>query len=71
MTCPVRGCLVVMYTRGKPIRIRPSLNCSVTPIERSIMAVKIKLTRFGKIRNPQYRAAVADARIRRDGRATR
>jgi small subunit ribosomal protein S16 len=33
------------------------------------MAVKIKLTRFGKIRNPQYRIAVADARTRRDGRA--
>jgi small subunit ribosomal protein S16 len=33
------------------------------------MAVKIKLTRFGKIRNPQYRIAVADARNRRDGRA--
>ena len=33
------------------------------------MAVKIKLTRFGKIRNPQYRIAVADARNRRDGRS--
>lgn len=33
------------------------------------MAVKIKLTRLGKIRNPQYRVAVADARTRRDGRA--
>jgi small subunit ribosomal protein S16 len=33
------------------------------------MAVKIKLARFGKIRNPQYRIAVADARNRRDGRA--
>ncbi|MGH3559754.1 MAG: 30S ribosomal protein S16 [Mycobacterium sp.] len=33
------------------------------------MAVKIKLTRRGKIRNPQYRIAVADARTRRDGRA--
>ncbi len=30
------------------------------------MAVKIKLTRLGKIRNPQYRIAVADARTRRD-----
>jgi small subunit ribosomal protein S16 len=36
---------------------------------RSTMAVKIKLTRLGKIRNPQYRIAVADARTRRDGRA--
>lgn len=33
------------------------------------MAVKIKLTRLGKIRNPQYRIIVADARNRRDGRA--
>ncbi|MBF6243187.1 MULTISPECIES: 30S ribosomal protein S16 [Nocardia] len=33
------------------------------------MAVKIKLTRLGKIRNPQYRIVVADARTRRDGRA--
>jgi small subunit ribosomal protein S16 len=37
--------------------------------DRFIMAVKIKLTRLGKIRNPQYRIAVADARTRRDGRA--
>ena len=33
------------------------------------MAVKIKLTRLGKIRNPQYRIVVADARTKRDGRA--
>jgi small subunit ribosomal protein S16 len=33
------------------------------------MAVKIKLTRLGKIRNPQYRVAVADSRTRREGRA--
>ena len=33
------------------------------------MAVKIKLARLGKIRNPQYRISVADARNRRDGRA--
>jgi small subunit ribosomal protein S16 len=33
------------------------------------MAVKIKLTRLGKIRNPQYRISVADARTRREGRA--
>jgi small subunit ribosomal protein S16 len=33
------------------------------------MAVKIKLTRLGKIRTPQYRIAVADARTRRDGRS--
>jgi small subunit ribosomal protein S16 len=33
------------------------------------MAVKIKLTRLGKIRDPQYRVAVADSRTRREGRA--
>lgn len=32
------------------------------------MAVKIKLKRLGKIRNPQYRIVVADARAKRDGR---
>ncbi|MCB5168603.1 30S ribosomal protein S16 [Streptomyces bambusae] len=33
------------------------------------MAVKIKLKRLGKIRQPHYRIVVADARTRRDGRA--
>ncbi|OBF92252.1 30S ribosomal protein S16 [Mycobacterium sp. 852002-51152_SCH6134967] len=33
------------------------------------MAVKIKLARLGKIRNPQYRITVADARTRRQGRS--
>ncbi|PBO19751.1 30S ribosomal protein S16 [Streptomyces albidoflavus] len=33
------------------------------------MAVKIKLTRLGKIRSPHYRIIVADSRTRRDGRA--
>lgn len=33
------------------------------------MAVKIKLKRLGKIRIPQYRIVVADARNKRDGRA--
>lgn len=32
------------------------------------MAVKIKLQRMGKIRNPQYRVVIADARTRRDGK---
>lgn len=32
------------------------------------MAVKIKLKRLGKIRNPQYRIVIADARAKRDGR---
>jgi len=33
------------------------------------VAVKIKLARFGKIREPFYRIVVADARTRRNGRA--
>jgi small subunit ribosomal protein S16 len=33
------------------------------------VAVKIRLMRMGKIRNPQYRIVVADARTKRDGRA--
>ena len=33
------------------------------------MAVKIKLKRLGKIRNPQYRVVIADSRTARDGRA--
>jgi small subunit ribosomal protein S16 len=41
----------------------------VNPQGDFFVAVKIKLTRLGKIRNPQYRIAVADARTRRDGRS--
>ncbi len=33
------------------------------------MSVKIKLKRLGKIRAPQYRVVVADARNKRDGRS--
>ena len=33
------------------------------------MSVKIKLKRMGKMRNPQYRIVIADARTKRDGRA--
>jgi len=67
------GHAAVTHVRQNRIRVsRPrSLNCSVAIIRRDrfTMAVKIKLTRLGKIRNPQYRIAVADARTRRDGRA--
>jgi small subunit ribosomal protein S16 len=64
-------CAAVTHARqnriGQPLA---SLNCSVARIgEVFNMAVKIKLTRLGKIRNPQYRVAVADARNRRDGRS--
>jgi small subunit ribosomal protein S16 len=37
--------------------------------ENTAVSVKIKLTRLGKIRNPQYRVVVADSRTRRNGRA--
>ena len=33
------------------------------------MAVKIKLQRIGKIRTPEYRVIIADARTRRSGKA--
>ena len=33
------------------------------------MAVRIRLLRMGKIRNPQYRIVIADSRTKRDGRA--
>ena len=33
------------------------------------MAVKIRLKRLGKIRDPRYRVVVADSRTKRDGRA--
>jgi len=52
---------------GKPARIAELQRD--THRRALFMAVKIKLTRLGKIRNPQYRIAVADARTRRDGRA--
>ncbi|MEU6245848.1 30S ribosomal protein S16 [Glycomyces sp. NPDC047010] len=32
------------------------------------MAVKIRLTRMGKIRTPQYRIVIADSRVKRDGK---
>src|SRR6201998_2491616 len=61
------------HTRGKTGAGHPA---RVAELQRDIrrrscltMAVKIKLTRLGKIRNPQYRIAVADARTRREGRA--
>src|ERR1700753_1539442 len=61
------------HTRGKTGAGRPA---RIAELQRDIrrrscltMAVKIKLTRLGKIRNPQYRIAVADSRTRREGRA--
>src|SRR5882757_46233 len=47
----------------------PELQAWQSQEKRKTMAVKIKLARFGKIRNPQYRISVVDARNRRDGRS--
>jgi small subunit ribosomal protein S16 len=54
----------------------PGIPAQIAELQRDIrrrsgftMAVKIKLTRLGKIRNPQYRIAIADSRTRREGRA--
>jgi len=33
------------------------------------VAVRIRLLRMGKIRNPQYRIVIADSRVKRDGKA--
>ena len=32
------------------------------------MAVKIRLKRMGKIRDPRYRIVIADSRVKRDGK---
>ena len=32
------------------------------------MAVKIRLKRMGKIRDPRYRVVIADSRVKRDGK---
>jgi small subunit ribosomal protein S16 len=54
----------------------PGIPARIAELQRDIrrrsgftMAVKIKLARLGKIRNPQYRIAIADSRTRREGRA--
>jgi small subunit ribosomal protein S16 len=69
----------------RPLLVRPAwLICAVpSAVPRSarvrrfvyrwekttVVAVKIKLKRLGKIREPYYRIVVADARTKRDGRA--
>src|SRR4051812_18216540 len=55
-------CHVPTWRRGGATRSQPSRR-------HHTVAVKIKLKRMGKIRNPQYRIIVADARTKRDGRA--
>jgi small subunit ribosomal protein S16 len=46
-----------------PIAIRPDIQGDTTDV-----AVKIRLKRMGKIRQPYYRIVVADSRTKRDGR---
>src|SRR5215469_9382980 len=48
---------------GPPLRIQKRWE------KTTVVAVKIKLKRLGKIREPYYRIVVADARTKRDGRA--
>jgi ribosomal protein S16 len=65
---PVRPESIERPAAGVPTWQRP-----LTPVisleNTTPVAVKIKLKRLGKIRNPQYRIVVADARTKRDGRA--
>src|SRR5690242_15883945 len=49
-------------------RCRSSMLASRLRSEHTV-AVKIRLLRMGKIRNPQYRIVIADSRTKRDGRA--
>jgi small subunit ribosomal protein S16 len=51
-----------------PTRIRRLTRARPTGDTTSV-AVKIKLKRMGKVRTPQYRIVIADARTKRDGRA--
>jgi len=53
---------------GAPTPIRAA-RIHVDPGDTTVVAVKIKLKRMGKIRAPQYRIVVADSRTKRDGRA--
>src|SRR2546429_9299164 len=50
-------------------RCRPARFENKKTQERAHVAVKIRLLRMGKIRNPQYRIVIADSRTKRDGRA--
>jgi small subunit ribosomal protein S16 len=70
----VRGALSRSLTRGTaglrhwPPPVWPPSEPSFMG-EQTVVAVKIKLKRMGKIRAPYYRIIVADARTKRDGRA--
>src|SRR5215813_5363060 len=53
---------------GVPHLVRPAHIMSNLEYT-TLVAVKIRLKRLGKIRNPQYRIVVADSRTKRDGKA--
>src|SRR5512144_2697814 len=65
--------------RPRPVCQRTSTRCPPSDRVRlsfrdrsgagTAVAVRIRLLRMGKIRNPQYRIVVADSRTKRDGRA--
>src|SRR5689334_11505674 len=54
--------------RRSPVH-RPYRAGGIATGAKTTVAVKIRLLRMGKIRNPQYRIVVADSRTKRDGRA--
>ncbi len=59
----------VRFRRLFPGRARVRRLASKRWEKTTVVAVKIKLKRLGKIREPYYRIVVADARTKRDGRA--
>jgi small subunit ribosomal protein S16 len=62
-TCGARPVVSPHTGRGRRARSSTANEENTGPV-----AVKIKLARMGKIREPHYRVVVADARNRRDGR---
>ncbi len=71
-TCLAPLSLQVVSIEASTTVSPPALDDSLVPKTQETphtVAVKIKLKRMGKIRTPQYRIVVADARTKRDGRA--
>src|ERR1700748_3926700 len=58
-----------MRSRRLPRPVRLRRLASIFWEKTTAVAVKIKLKRLGKIREPYYRIVVADSRTKRDGRA--
>jgi hypothetical protein len=66
---PVHEASVRIPPRGCALTRRPRRPVVIATGAKKTVAVKIRLLRMGKIRNPQYRIVVADSRTKRDGRA--